>query len=140
MENKKLGGGILSVSIIYLVFLCIGLLGSIITFTNLDSVNSIATQAGIAQITPTDLIIGITLNLVSLAGIILILMKKKLGIYTFFTVVVINIIYQLVMSGFSGEVLLSILISLILPSLLAFFIYKKRELFGLGSDQDKLNL
>lgn len=140
MENKKLGGGILSVSIIYLVFLCIGLLGSVITFTNLDSVNSIATQAGIAQITPTDLIIGITLNLVSLAGIILILMKKKLGIYTFFTVVVINIIYQLVMSGFSGEVLLSILISLILPSLLAFFIYKKRELFGLGSDQDKLNL
>lgn len=140
MENKKLGGGIVSVSIIYLVFLCIGLLGSVITFTNLDSVNSIATQAGIAQITPTDLIIGITLNLVSLAGIILILMKKKLGIYTFFTVVVINIIYQLVMSGFSGEVLLSILISLILPSLLAFFIYKKRELFGLGSDQDKLNL
>ena len=40
MENKNLGGGILTISIIYLVLLGFGLIGSIISLSTLDEINS----------------------------------------------------------------------------------------------------
>lgn len=139
MENKKLGGGILTISIIYLVFLGFGLIGSIISLSTLDEINSIMAQMGVTQITSTELIISIILSLILLVGIILILLKKQIGVYTFFTLEIINIIYSLIMDGLSLSVLISTLISLILPGLLAYFIYKKKELFGFESKENNLD-
>ena len=70
MENKKLGGGILTISILYLVFLGFGLIGSIISLSTLDQINSVAAQMGMAQITSTELIISLILSLILLVGII----------------------------------------------------------------------
>ena len=139
MENKKLGGGILTISIIYLVFLGFGLIGSIISLSTLDEINSIMAQMGVTQITSTELIISIILSLILLVVIILILLKKQIGVYTFFTLEIINIIYSLIMDGLSLSVLISTLISLILPGLLAYFIYKKKELFGFESKENNLD-
>ena len=139
MENKKLGGGILTISIIYLVFLGFGLIGSIISLSTLDEINSIMAQMGVTQITSTELIISLILSLILLVGIILILLKKQIGVYTFFTVEIINIIYSLIMNGLSLSVLISALISLILPGLLAYFIYKKKELFGFENKENNLD-
>ena len=139
MENKKLGGGILTISIIYLVFLGFGLIGSIISLSTLDQINSVMAQMGGIQLTPTELIISIILSFILLFGIILILLKKQIGVYTFFTVEIINIIYSLIMDGLSLSVLISTLISLILPVLLAYFIYKKKELFGFESKENNLD-
>ena len=72
MENKKLGGGILTISIIYLVFLGFGLIGSIISLSTLDQINSVMAQMGGIQLTPTELIISIILSFILLFGIILI--------------------------------------------------------------------
>lgn len=139
MENKKLGGGILTISIIYLVFLGFGLIGSIISLVTLDEINSLMSQMGGVQITSTELIVSIILSLILLVGIILILLKKQIGIYTFFTVEIINIIYSLIMNGLSISILISTLVGLILPGLLAYFIYKKKELFGFESKEDNLD-
>ncbi len=139
MENKKLGGGILTISIIYLVFLGFGLIGSIISLSTLDQINSVMAQMGGIQLTPTELIISIILNFILLFGIILILLKKQIGVYTFFTVEIINIIYSLIMNGLNLSVLISTLIGLILPGLLAYFIYKKKELFGFQGKENNLN-
>lgn len=139
MENKKLGGGILTISIIYLVFLGFGLIGSIISLSTLDQINSVMAQIGGVQLTSTELIISLILSLILLVGVILILLKKQIGVYTFFTVEIINIIYSLIMSGLSLSVLVSTLISLILPGLLAYFIYKKKELFGFESKENNLD-
>ena len=138
MENKKLGGGILTISILYLVFLGFGLIG-IISLSTLDQINSVMAQMGGIQLTPTELIISIILSFILLFGIILILLKKQIGVYTFFTVEIINIIYSLIMNGLSLSVLISTLISLILPVLLAYFIYKKKELFGFESKENNLD-
>ncbi|WP_195468998.1 hypothetical protein [Clostridium sp. D43t1_170807_H7] len=139
MENKKLGGGILTISILYLVFLGFGLIDNIISFSTLDQINALSSQMGMPQLTSAELIISIILSLILLIGVILILLKKKIGVYTFFTVIVINVIYSLIMNGLSILVLISTLISLILPGLLAYFIYKKKEVFGFESKENTLD-
>lgn len=139
MENKKLGGGILTISILYLVFLGFGLIGNIISFSTLDQINALSSQMGMPQLTSAELIISIILSLILLIGVILILLKKKIGVYTFFTVIVINVIYSLIMNSLSILVLISTLISLILPGLLAYFIYKKKEVFGFESKENTLD-
>ena len=139
MENKKLGGGILTISILYLVFLSLGLMGNIISFSTLDQINAVSAQMGMPQLTSTELIISIILNLVLVIAIILILLKKKIGVYAFFTVIIINVIYSLIMNGLSVFVLISTLIGLILPGLLAYFIYKKKEVFGFESNENNLD-
>ena len=139
MENKKLGGGILTISILYLVFLGFGLIGNIISFSTLDQINALSSQMGMPQLTSAELIISIILSLILLIGVILILLKMKIGVYTFFTVIVINVIYSLIMNGLSILVLISTLISLILPGLLAYFIYKKKEVFGFESKENTLD-
>ena len=139
MENKKLGGGILTISILYLVFLGFGLINNIISFSTLDQINALSSQMGMPQLTSAELIISIILSLILLIGVILILLKKKIGVYTFFTVIVINVIYSLIMNGLSILVLISTLISLILPGLLAYFIYKKKEVFGFESKENTLD-
>ena len=139
MENKKLGGGILTISILYLVFLGFGLIGNIISFSTLDQINALSSQMGMPQLTSAELIISIILSLILLIGVILILLKKKIGVYTFFTEIVINVIYSLIMNGLSILVLISTLISLILPGLLAYFIYKKKEVFGFESKENTLD-
>lgn len=139
MENKKLGGGILAISIIYLVLLGLGLIGSIISLVTLDEINSLMSQMGGVELTSTELIVSIILTLILLVGIILILLKKQIGVYTFFTVEIINIIYSLIMNGLSISILISTLVGLILPGLLAYFIYKKKELFGFESKEDNLD-
>lgn len=139
MENKKLGGGILTISIIYLVLLGLGLIGSIISLVTLDEINSLMSQMGGVELTSTELIVSIILTLILLVGIILILLKKQIGVYTFFTVEIINIIYSLIMNGLSISILISTLVGLILPGLLAYFIYKKKELFGFESKENNLD-
>ena len=139
MENKKLGGGILAISILSLVFLSLGLMGNIISFSTLDQINAVSAQMGMPQLTSTELIISIILNLVLVIAIILILLKKKIGVYAFFTVIIINVIYSLIMNGLSVFVLISTLIGLILPGLLAYFIYKKKEVFGFESNENNLD-
>lgn len=139
MENKTLGGGIITISVIYLVTLGFGLLTSIGSFAMLDEINSTAAQFGLPETTTVDLIISIVLNSLLLAGVILILCKKKFGVYTFFTVIIVNIIHSLIMNGFNVATLIGALSSLILPGLLAFFVYKKKDIFGFENNENNLN-
>lgn len=139
MENKKLGGGIITISVIYLVTLGFGLLTSIGSFAMLDEINSTAAQFGLPETTTVDLIISIVLNSLLLAGVILILCKKKFGVYTFFTVIIVNIIHSLIMKGFNVATLIGTLVGLILPGLLAFFVYKKKDIFGFENNENNLN-
>lgn len=132
MGNKKLGGGIITIAVLYFISLGIGIIGSIILLFNFDQFNSIYSQVGII-INSTDIILSLVLSALLLITLILILLKKKFGVYSFFTLIVINIIYSFVMNGFAVTTIISALLGLILPGLLAFFINKKKELFGFES-------
>lgn len=135
MENQKqnkLGAGIITISIIQIIFSAFGLLGSILLLMpsfqeNMVVISGLSLeQLGINNVT---IIIGLVSIIVALLGIILILRKKAIGLYIYLLVTAANIIYSIVMNGIS---IFSLIGALILPILMTFFIYKKKELFGLS--------
>ncbi|EOU2028758.1 hypothetical protein DMN28_08990, partial [Clostridium perfringens] len=77
----------------------------------------------------TSIIIGLVSIILILLGIILILRKKAIGLYIYLLVTAANIIYSIIMNGF---MISSLIGSLILPILMTFFVYRKKELFGLS--------
>lgn len=137
MEDYKrytLGAGILTVSIIQLVLYGFSLLGLVPILLMKDQFSSIVGEEAMAALSGPTLIISIVLIVILVLGIILILAKKSLGVYIFFTCMIINILYSIIMNGFK----ISTLGSLILPGLMAFFIYKKKHLY-FGDKDGNLN-
>lgn len=135
MENQKqnkLGAGIIAISIIQIIFSAFGLLGSILLLMpsfqeNMAAISGVSlNQMGFNNVT---IIIGLVAIILDLLGIILILRKKAIGLYIYLLVTAANIIYSIVINGIS---IFSLIGSLILPLLMTFFVYKKKELFGLS--------
>lgn len=135
MENQKknkLGAGIITISVIQIVASVFSILYSVLLLTPSFQENITAIlgasldQLGITSVT---IIIGLVATILDLLGIILILRKKAIGLYIYLLVTAANIIYSIVMVGFSISTLIS---ALILPLLMTFFVYKKKELFGLS--------
>ncbi|MFW2491790.1 hypothetical protein ACN077_25015 [Clostridium chromiireducens] len=120
MENKqsqKLGFGIIIISIIYFISSIFVILGSLLLFATKNEVQTLSTS---------QIIISLTIQIVLTISIILILLKKSIGVYSYFTFVVINVIYTIIGNGFSWK----IVGSLILPILMAILIKRKKELFS----------
>lgn len=141
MENRneqKLGGGIMTISIISLVIYVLGLIGLLITVAMKDTFKEILANSGQnLELTTGQIVVSIILSLVLICGIILILCKKALGVYTYFTAIVVNIIYSITMDGFK---LSSLIFALILPVLMGIFIYQKKEIFGFGASDSDINM
>jgi len=131
MENnqqQKVGAVILTLSIIQLVFSGLSVIGYLISFLMKDQIKA----AGVPEISTTTLIISMVITLIVTLGIILILMRKQLGIYIYFIAQVSNIVYSLVSNGFQSSVLLS----LIIPVLMGIFIWQKKEVFNITKAED----
>lgn len=127
MENtqpQKLGAGIIAISIIYFITAILGAFGSIILLTQKDA---LIKQGVPLTLSNSQIIIGIILQLILVIAIILILFKKSIGVYSYFTITIISIINSIMDSGFHWTIILS----LILPLLMAFLINKKRKLFNI---------
>ncbi|EOT2958266.1 hypothetical protein QTJ04_02380 [Clostridium perfringens] len=131
MENEKqnkLGAGIITISAIELVFSVLLILGLILflipSFLELAGLS--LDQMGISHIT---IFIRLVATLLNILGIILILRKKAIGLYIYLLITAANIIYSIIMNGF---MISSLIGSLILPVLMTFFVYRKKELFGLS--------
>lgn len=142
MEDYKrytLGAGILTVSILQLFGYGFLILGVVVNLLMKDQIaDFLSSQPGgdaaIASLTTSRLIIPLVIYILIAIAIIFILLKKSLGVYVYFTCIVVNYIYTLIMGGFR---LLSI-VSLIIPALMAFFIYKKKHLY-FGDKDENLN-
>ena len=127
-ENKKLGAGIIIITILMMLGSILGIvsdLGSIFLGDLVgETYNGEVIQPTVSN---SQLIVDIILRLIFIISAILIFMKKSLGIYFYFVVVIISIIASIIFNGFS----IAIIFSLILPILMAIFITKKREAFNL---------
>jgi hypothetical protein len=131
-EQQKLGAGIITVSIIHFIGSALSILTSVLFIVFGDVIKEEAEKLGqTLELSQSQMIIGLVLTVLLVIGVILILLKKTIGVYIYFAIVAINIIYSLVSSGFS----LSIITSMILPVLMGVFISQKKELFGLGSNR-----
>ena len=133
MEDKKqpLGGGIITVSVLYIIGTIIILISTIISFYTKDATNKILADGGIAQkITNSDLIIGAVFAIIALISVILILLRNTVGIYLFFGIKVLNVVYSIVTAEMSIFIAVGLLVGLILPILMGVFIYNKRDIYG----------
>jgi len=131
-QQQKVGAAILTLSIIQLAFSGLAIIGYLTTFFMKDQIKAL----GVPEISTTTLIISMVITLIVTLGVILILMKKQLGIYVYFVAQVSNIVYSIVSNGFQPSVLLS----LIIPVLMGIFIWQKRELYDIGTKAENVNI
>ena len=131
INNQKLGGGIMTICILTLIGFVITLFSSITMLTGRDKiVESYKTLGLDTSLIPStgQTVISLILSILIALSVILILMKKSIGIYGYFIAEIISIIASIIFSGFS---ILNIVLSLILPILMAIFISKRKSVFGL---------
>ena len=126
IQKPKVGAGIKTMSIIELVFMGFSVLGLIGSFFLTDEIKAISKSAGVPETPTSTIIISLVISVMIIIGVILILMKKEIGIYTYFIAIVGNIVFSIVSNGFKPVILLS----LIIPGLMGIFIWKKREIFS----------
>ena len=136
VQKPKVGAGIKILSIIQLVINGIGLLGLIASLFMKEEIKNQLKTAGVPLPTTAALIISMALIIILIMSVILILMKKELGIYIYFTAVVANIVYAIVSTGFNPGVLLN----LIVPVLMGFFIWKKKEIFSPEAKSEQIDI
>ncbi|MBZ9607131.1 hypothetical protein G9F73_004715 [Clostridium estertheticum] len=141
MENikkPKVGAGIKTMSIIQLVVSVFGLF-SIRNFSKKDELNAAykALDIVMPEITNLSITIGLVFSVILAISVILILMKKELGIYIYFIAIVAQIAYSIVAGGTKPWM---ILVSLIMPALMGFFIWKKKEIFSTETKSDNMDI
>ena len=133
MENNnenKLGGGIIAVSILLLIGAVISIFSSVSVVTNRSFYEKTYKQLGVSMPSNTIYYIFIALSVVIMLSVILVLLKKSLGIYGYFTAVIINFIANIIISGFT----VLMLANLILPAIYLALIMSKKQVFGFGND------
>lgn len=129
-EQQKLGAGIITISVIHFIGAALSILSSVLFIVFGDAIKDQMEKVGQSiEFTQSQMIAGLVLSVVLVIGVILILLKKTIGVYIYYVYFVINIAYTLISSGFR----LSILSSMLLPVLMGVFISQKKELFGFGS-------
>lgn len=131
INNQKLGGGIMTICILTLIGFVITLFSSITMLTGRDKiVESYKTLGLDTSLIPStgQTVISLILSILIALSVILILMKKSIGIYGYFIAEIISIVASIIFAGFS---ILNIVLSLIFPILMAIFISKRKSVFGL---------
>jgi Na+/H+ antiporter NhaC len=137
IQKPKVGAWIKTLCILQLISYVFSLT-SIKNFYKIDELNAANNEVNkalngalqVPEITKLSLTIGLVLAIIFIISIILILMKKELGVYIYFTASVASIVYSIASNGFK----LIMLIALIMPVLMGIFIWKKKEVFGLGAE------
>ncbi|MBB6622304.1 hypothetical protein [Clostridium gasigenes] len=156
MKEKKLGGGILTCSIIYIILSVGGIYSLIDNLLHLEEKRQVliegqkavaqsgstffksAADTALAQATTLNFSISLVFSIIIFISLILILFKKKVGVYSCFIAILLRSIYSVIVGGFSILSLIGLLMSLILPGLLGLFIYKRRSIFGFANpDEDQ---
>lgn len=127
-KNQKIGGGLLTLIILQIIFNVLGIIGLIIMLLP-KTKNILGSQFyGKANLSNTVIIISLIFTCLTLISMIFLLFKNVIGIYIYFVVTALSIIQSIIFNGFSIK---NILISLIFPTLMAFLIYRKKHIFGL---------
>jgi hypothetical protein len=134
-QEQKVGAGIKTIAIIELVFETLGLLSSIFYLVFKDKINSAVQAAGVTtNVSSSTYVIALITSILIIISVILILLKNTIGVFGYFIVYIANIIYSIVKVGKFSPLML---ISFILPILMAIFIYRKRSIFKISRGEEE---
>jgi len=129
VQKPSVGAGIKTMSILQLIFSGFGLLNIRSYFVNNEKANAALKTMELPQITNFSITIGLVFTIVLALSVILILRKKELGIYIYFTIQVAQIVYSIVTYGFTLLLIAAVLMPVIMAILMGIFIWKKKEVF-----------
>jgi hypothetical protein len=132
-QEQKVGAGIWTIAIINFVIYGLSLIGDIAGLAFKDKLDSAIKQSGVKPIPTSVYIIGIVVSILILVSVLLILLKNTIGVIAFFVINIADIIYGIVQNGFKP---LS-LVGLILPVLMAIFVYQKRTIFKISRGEEE---
>ncbi|GAA0107728.1 hypothetical protein PMY56_11225 [Clostridium tertium] len=126
IEKKRVGAGIITMSVLYLIGQTFVILGSLFDILFEDQANKILAETGIGgQVNVVQVAITLLISLTITIAIILILCKKPIGAFLFIVIEVLSFIYSAIISGVS----LLTPLNLIFPGLMIFFIYRKKDIY-----------
>ncbi|WP_291651202.1 hypothetical protein [Clostridium sp.] len=126
VEKKRVGAGIITMSVLYLIGQTFVILGSLFDILFEEQANKILAETGIGgQVNIVQVTITLVISLIITISIILILCKKPTGAFLFIGIEVLSFIYSAIISGVS----LLTPLNLIFPGLMIFFIYKKKDIY-----------
>lgn len=96
--ERKRGGCLTTFLVVFMIFQVIGIISSIMTMFNKDALEEIYKTANMTASIPSTLsmVVSIVLSLVMLAGLILTIKWKKLGIYLYVGSNVVSLIVSII--------------------------------------------
>lgn len=125
-NNQKLGAGIITMSVLYLIGQAFTMLSVLINIVMKDEIARMLAEAGtISEITTAKLGVTLVISLILTVSIILILFKKYIGAYIFIGIEVLSLLFSIITGAFT----LFSIIGLVFPGLMIFFLYKKKEIY-----------
>lgn len=125
-DKKKIGAGIIIISVLYLIGQTFTIIGCIINFFAKDLINETYRELGIVnEITTVQILITLVISLIITIAVILILFKKSIGAFLFIGTEVLSFIYNIIVSGIG----LGVIALLIFPFIMMFFIYNKKDIY-----------
>lgn len=126
VERKRVGAGIITMSVLYLIGQVFVIFGSIINIFFKDETNKILADAGVGtQVNVAQISITLAISIIITIAVILIWCKKPIGAFIFIGIEVLSFIYSAITSGVS----LLTPLGLIFPGLMIFFLYKKKDIY-----------
>ncbi|GAB6168485.1 hypothetical protein JCM1393_09450 [Clostridium carnis] len=130
-QKEKVGAGVITISVIHLIFSVFALFGSIMIIFMNDAMNNQMSALGQAkEVTKSQGIISLVFTLALIVSVILLLCKKSIGVYLYFITQVLSIVFTAITEGVSVYSLLG----LVMPVLMAIFIFKKKAVYGFGNN------
>lgn len=124
-NDNRVGGGIIAVAVLHFIGNAFVILGGILLLGSSNVLKSIAPDYDFSS---TEIIFSsIVLPIALIISLIFLLNKKKAGVIAYYAIILINLIYSLISSGFN---ILTILFALLLPVIMGILIAQKKEVFG----------
>ena len=118
-NNQKLGAGIITMSVLYLIGQAFTMLSVLINIVMKDEIARMLAEAGtISEITTAKLGVTLVISLILTVSIILILFKKYIGAYIFIGIEVLSLLFSIITRAFT----LFSIIGLVFPGLMIFFL------------------
>ena len=125
-NNQRLGAGIITMSVLYLIGQAFTILSVLINIVMKDEIARMLAEAGtISEITTAQLSVTLVISLILTVSIILILFKKYIGAYIFIGIEVLSLLFSIITGAFT----LFSIIGLVFPGLMIFFLYNKKEIY-----------
>lgn len=134
-KKHSIGGGIITVSILELLYFIYMTFVSLMWFAQGSKIKeTLKSQGTTVAVSGLEIELTLAVSIIILASLILILLKKTIGIYLYF---LCSIAYIVVTIKFNGFYFPAFLLWITFPIIMGVFIFRRKEVFGLNMNKIK---